>query len=108
MKEIGAQASQIFHSYLLSASCTILSVGSVKSVVSVRNKGYVGIFSRRSRRSRRFFIQVLVCSASCTIDLRNLRNQRGKEKLSGNYSHADFTDLADFYSDTIIAGIFLQ
>ena len=32
----------------------------------------------------------------CTTDLRNLRNLRGKEKLSGNYSHADFTDLADF------------
>ena len=41
------------------------------------------------------FIQVLVCSASCTIDLRNQRNLRGKEKLSGNYSHADLADFAD-------------
>ena len=46
--------------------------------------------------SCRFSIQMLLCSASCTIDLRNLRNQRGKEKLSRNYSHADFADLADF------------
>ena len=52
-----------------------------------------GYFTQISRISQ-IFIQVLLCSASCTIDLRNLRE---KEKTQRECTHADLADLADFY-----------
>ena len=40
------------------------------------------------------FYSDLLCSASCTTDLRNLRE---KEKTRRENSHADLADFADFY-----------